>query len=69
MWGKVMNGQLVCGRYHCIMVRSFDFILGATTAALWKDIRFISERHVRYIVGGRKKKRLNTTRILLDRRF
>ena len=41
---------MVGGRYHCIMVRSFDFILGAT-AALWKDIRFISERHLRYIVG------------------
>ena len=35
------------------MVRSFDFILGAT-AALWKDIRFISKRHLRYIVGGQK---------------
>ena len=30
-----------------------DFILGAT-AALRKDIRFISERHLRYIVGGQK---------------
>ena len=44
------NGQIVGGRCHCIMVRSFDFILGAT-AALWKDIRFTSER---YIVGGQK---------------
>ena len=48
------NGQMVGGRYHCTMVRSYDFILGAT-AALWKDIRFISERHLRYIVGGKKK--------------
>ena len=31
------NGQMVDGRYHCIMVRLFDFIIG-TTAALWKDI-------------------------------
>ena len=45
------NGQMVGGIYHCIMVRSLDFILG-TTAALWKDIRFTSERHLRYIVGG-----------------
>ena len=47
------NGRMVGGRYHCIMVRSFDLILGAT-AALRKDIRFISERHLRYIVGGQK---------------
>ena len=26
------NGRMVGGRYHCIMVRSFDFILGATAA-------------------------------------
>ncbi len=31
------NGRMVGGRYDCIMVRSFDFMLGAT-AALWKDI-------------------------------
>ena len=24
------SGQIVGGRCHCIMVRSFDFILGAT---------------------------------------
>ena len=30
------NGRMVGGRYHCIMVRSFDFILGAT-AALRKE--------------------------------
>ena len=47
------NGQMVGGRYHFIMVRSFDFILG-NTAALWKDIRFTSERHLRSIVGGQK---------------
>ena len=27
--------------------------------ALWKDIRFTSERHLRYIVGGQKKKNNN----------
>ena len=48
------NGQMVGGRYHCSMVRSFDFILGTTAAASWKDIRFTSERHLRYIVGGQK---------------
>ena len=48
------NGRMVGGRYHCIMVRSFDFILGAATAALRKDIRFTSERHLRYIVGGQQ---------------
>ena len=32
----------------CIMVRSFDFI--GTTAALWKDIRFTSERHLDYTI-------------------
>ena len=47
------NGQMVGGRYHCIIVRSFDFGIGAT-AALWKDIRFVSETHLRYIVGGQK---------------
>ena len=47
------NWLMVGGRYHCIMVRSFDFILG-TTAALWNDIRFTSERYLRYIVGGQK---------------
>ena len=47
------NGRMVGGRYHCIMVRSFDVILGAT-AALKKHIQFISERHLRYIVGGQK---------------
>ena len=36
MWGKE-NGHKVGGRYHCIMVRSLDFILGATTGALRKD--------------------------------
>ena len=46
------NGEMVGGRYHCFMVRPFDFI--GTTAALWKDIRFTSERHLRYIVGGQK---------------
>ena len=50
--GKAI-GQMVGGRYHCIMVRSFDFILG-TTAALWKGVRFTSERHLRYIAGGKK---------------
>ena len=45
---------MVSGRYHHrFMVRSFDFILG-TTAASRKDIRFTSERHLRYIVGGQK---------------
>ena len=29
----------------------FDLI---DTTALWKDIRFKSERHLRYIVGGQK---------------
>ena len=47
------NGQMVGGRYHYIVVRSFDFILG-TTAAFWKDIRFTSERHLRYIAGDIK---------------
>ena len=28
------NGRMVGGRYHCIMVRSVDFILGATAALL-----------------------------------
>ena len=51
--GKGNDGRMVGGRYHCIMVRSFDFILGAT-GALTKDIRFISEMHLRYIVGGQK---------------
>ena len=31
------NGQMVGGKYNCIMVRSFDFMFGAT-AALRKDI-------------------------------
>ena len=45
------TGEMVGGRNHCFMVRSFDFI--GTTAALWKDIRVTSERHLRYyIVGG-----------------
>ena len=30
----------------------FDFV---DTAALWKDTRFTSERHLRYIVGGQTK--------------
>ena len=57
------NGQMVGGRYHCIVVRSFDFILGAT-AALWEDIRFISERHLYFfcffcfLSGGWGKKKL-----------
>ena len=29
----------------------FDFV---DTTALWKDIRFTSERHLRYVVGGQK---------------
>ena len=46
---------MVGGRYHCIMVRSlFDSMLGTTADLLWKDIRFTSERHLRYIVGGQK---------------
>ena len=45
------NWEMVGGR-SCFMVRSFDFI--GTTAALRKDIRFTSERHLRYIVGGQK---------------
>ena len=49
-WKKMMNIAMICLN---IYVRSFDFILG-TTAALWKDIRSTSERHLRYIVGGQK---------------
>ena len=29
----------------------FDFI---DTTVLWKDIRYTSERHLRYFVGGQK---------------
>ena len=47
------NGHMVGGRDHCIMVLSYDFILG-TTAALLEDIRFTLERLLRYIVGGSK---------------
>ena len=46
---------MVGGKYHCFMVRSFDFIDRSTintAASSWKDIRFTSERHLRYIVGG-----------------
>ena len=48
------NGQMVGGRYHCIIVRSFDVIFGTTAAALWKDIRVTLERRARFIVGGKK---------------
>ena len=34
---------------------TFGFILG-TTAALWKDIPFTSQQHLRYIVAPGKKK-------------
>ena len=33
---------------------STSYILGTAAAALWKDIRFTSELHLRYIVGGQK---------------
>ena len=42
MWGKEMGKWLA----EDTTVRSFDFMLGTTTAALRKDIRFISERHL-----------------------
>ena len=48
MWGKGVGKWLAEDVHHCFMVRSSDFILG-TTAALWKDIRFTSESHLRYI--------------------
>ena len=54
VWGKEMGKWLARKiPFHCITVPSFDSILG-TTAALWKDIRFPSESHLRYIVGGQK---------------
>ena len=43
---------MVGRRYHCCMEGLFDFIV---TTALWKDIRFTSERYLRHIVGGQKK--------------
>ena len=46
------NEEMVGGRFRCFMVRPFDFI--GTTAALWKDVRFTSEWHLRCIVGGQK---------------
>ena len=39
------------GTASTLHIVSFDFVLCAT-AALWKDIRFTWERHLRYIVGG-----------------
>ena len=44
------NGEIMVGRrYRCFMEGLFDFV---DTIALWKDIRFTSEQHLRYIVGG-----------------
>ena len=45
------NGELVGRRYHCFMEGLLDFI---DTTAFWKDIRFTSERHLRYIFGGQQ---------------
>ena len=42
-------GKWLAEDTHCFMVRSFDFI--STAAALWKDIRFTSERHLRSILS------------------
>ena len=42
---------MVGRRYNCFMEELFDFV---DTTALWKDIRFASERRLRYIVGGHK---------------
>ena len=47
------NGEIVGRRYRCFMEGLFDFI---DTSALWKGVRFTSERHLRYIVGGQKKR-------------
>ena len=58
------NGEMVGGRYHCFVVRSFDFIGTAVpAAALWKDTRITSERHLSMLCCRRaqeKKKLLNT---------
>ena len=51
------SGQMVGGRYHCILWCDHStsyLVLLRTAAALWKDIRFTSERHLRYFVGGQK---------------
>ena len=45
------NGRIIGGRYHCFMVRSLDVIIG-TNAAIRKHVRFTSERHLHYFVGG-----------------
>ena len=44
------NGEMVGVRFHCFTMRSFDFM--GNTAAVWMDIRFTSERHLRYTFGG-----------------
>ena len=41
-------GKWLAEDTHFFMVRSLDFI--GTAAALWKDIRFTSERHLRSIL-------------------
>ena len=48
------NGRMVGGRYHFIMVRSFDFILGATAALtpLQLETRFWGQSYLDLEWGG-----------------
>ena len=53
MLGKEMGKWLAEGTTALWCYHS-TFSLVLLTAALWKDIRFTSERHLRYVVGGQK---------------
>ena len=53
MWGKEINGQTVGRKIHCFVEGLLDFV-ETIAAAVRKDNRFTSERHLRYFVEGQK---------------
>ena len=56
------NGEMVGGRYHCFVVRSFDFIgTAVAAAALWKDTRITSERHLSTLCCRRAQEKKNSS--------